>query len=212
MTAKQNETITIPIMKALDSAWSVIRRNHPEVPACALVMASGFSDNHPRWAHWATDRWTVGKAQQPELFIAGEGLARGGGDMMATLLHEATHAVAEAREIDDTSRQGRYHNGHFATLAAELGLVAAKMGSFGFAETTMTPATATRYIRPIALIDAAIKAGGFRRRELTGAAATTSNNGASIVCVCEPPRRIRVAPSVLELGEITCGLCGEDFS
>ena len=31
-------------------------------------------------------------------------------DVLDTLLHEAAHALAAARGIKDTSRQGRYHN------------------------------------------------------------------------------------------------------
>jgi len=33
----------------------------------------------------------------------------------------------------------------------------------------------------------------------------------SSVCRCGCPRRIVVAPSILALGPITCGNCGEDF-
>ena len=35
--------------------------------------------------------------------------------MLATLLHEAAHALARVREIQDTSRQGRYHNQRCST-------------------------------------------------------------------------------------------------
>ena len=54
--------------------------------------------------------------------ISGEGLRRTAHDVLGTLLHEAAHALAHARGIKDTSRQGRYHNKHFKTLAEELGL------------------------------------------------------------------------------------------
>lgn len=37
----------------------------------------------------------------------------------------------------------------------------------------------------------------------------SNNNGQS--CTCECGRRIRVAPSVLEAGPITCGVCGSPF-
>ena len=40
----------------------------------------------------------------------------------AVILHEAAHALAYARGIKDTSRQGRYHNKHFKTCAEQLGL------------------------------------------------------------------------------------------
>ena len=54
--------------------------------------------------------------------ISGEGLARTPREVLGTLLHEAAHALAAARGITDTSRQGRYHNKKYAALAAELGL------------------------------------------------------------------------------------------
>ena len=54
--------------------------------------------------------------------ISGEGLRRSPREVLGTLLHEAAHALAHARGIKDTSRQGRYHNKHFKTLAEELGL------------------------------------------------------------------------------------------
>jgi hypothetical protein len=45
-------------------------------------------------------------------------------------MHEATHGVAWTRQIADTSRQGRSHNGRFRAIAEELGLeVTAARGS-----------------------------------------------------------------------------------
>ena len=49
--------------------------------------------------------------------ISGEGLARTPREVLGTLLHEAAHALADARGITDTSRQGRYHNKKYALLA-----------------------------------------------------------------------------------------------
>ena len=54
--------------------------------------------------------------------ISGEGLARTPREVLGTLLHEAAHALAAARGITGTSRQGRYHNKKYARLADELGL------------------------------------------------------------------------------------------
>ena len=54
--------------------------------------------------------------------ISGEGLRRTARDVLGVLLHEAAHALAAARGIKDTSRQGRYHNTQYKTLAEELGI------------------------------------------------------------------------------------------
>ena len=41
---------------------------------------------------------------------------------LQTMLHEAVHALAHARGVNDTSRGGKYHNKRaFVALAAELG-------------------------------------------------------------------------------------------
>ncbi|WP_297495484.1 hypothetical protein [Pseudonocardia sp.] len=42
--------------------------------------------------------------------------------MLATLLHEAAHALAHVRGIKDSSRQGRWHNAKFKALSEELGI------------------------------------------------------------------------------------------
>ena len=71
--------------------------------------------------------------------------------MLGTLLHEAAHALADARGITDTSRQGRYHNKKYALLAAELGLDVAEDSRFGWTVTTVPDATAGRYATQLAL-------------------------------------------------------------
>jgi hypothetical protein len=47
---------------------------------------------------------------------------RSSADVLGILLPEAAHAIADRRGIKDTSRQGRYHNARFRTLADEVGL------------------------------------------------------------------------------------------
>ena len=89
--------------------------------------------------------------------ISGEGLRRTPREVLATLLHEAVHALAAARGITDTSRQGRYHNRKFALLAAELGLdVDEDPGQFGWSVTTVPDTTARRYADGLALLTAAM--------------------------------------------------------
>jgi hypothetical protein len=62
----------------------------------------------------------------PEVFVGGEGLARGPAHVLATLLHEAAHALAHVRGIKDTPRQGRWHNARFKALAQEVGIEVSK--------------------------------------------------------------------------------------
>ena len=96
------------ILKVLEDTWLEIRRWHPEIPPAVIIIASGTDGKHPRWGHHSPGRWNVNGQQYAEIMISGEGLRRSAPDVLGTLLHEAAHALAHARGIKDTSRQGRY--------------------------------------------------------------------------------------------------------
>ena len=148
--------------------------------------------------------------------------------MLGTLLHEATHALAHARGIKDTSRGGRYHNRRFKELAEELGITVEQSASIGWSDTTVPEDTQATYAHTLVELGAALT--WYRQAEgalaITGPGSTpgggaagggtisgggrrSNNNG--VACTCECGRRIRVAPSVLELGPIACGVCGSLF-
>jgi hypothetical protein len=60
-------------------------------------------------------------ARLPEVFVGGEGLPVARPILLATLLHEAAHALAHIRRIKkDTSWQGHRHNAGFTSLAEEV--------------------------------------------------------------------------------------------
>jgi hypothetical protein len=203
--------ISAPLVAALEAMWAAIVKRHPDVPAAVVVVASGTDgrkSGEGRWGHFAALRWVRGDAQLPEVLVAGEGLARGEEPVLATLLHEAAHGLADARQIHDTSRQGRYHNRHYQRLAEELGLEVTVAGSFGWASTTLSDATRSEYRRELARLAAALTL--FRRAERTGAGKARSSN--LLACVCGCPRKIRVAAATLEIGPIVCGICDEHFT
>jgi hypothetical protein len=81
------------------------------------------------------------------VLVSGEGLQWGPVDVLGTLLHEAAHGLAYARKLSDTSRQGRYHNRRYATLAGELGLDVAHLGPLGWSPTSVPEQTAALYAR-----------------------------------------------------------------
>ncbi len=83
--------------------------------------------------------------------------------MLATLLHEAAHGLAFVRGIEDTSRQGRYHNRRYRVLAEELGLEVTEAGAFGWSSTTLREATVKQYRRELVRLRAALTL--YRRGE-----------------------------------------------
>lgn len=144
----------------------------------------------------------------PEVFVGGEGLARGPAAVLGTLLHEAAHALAHVRGVKDTSRQGRWHNARFKALAEELGIEVAKDPRIGWSPTTTPAATRDGYAEVIAELGRVLRL--HRSVEITDSGRTKKPSQPP--CVCECGRRIRVSPTVLAAGPITCGVCGADFT
>ncbi|WP_417512528.1 hypothetical protein [Microbacterium sp.] len=203
-------TVTAPLVEAIEAAWAAIQDAHNDVPEVVVTLGSGSSAKGLTLGHFAADRWVRGEDAVHELFVGGEGLARGGSDVMGTLIHEAAHAAAQARGIKDTSRQGRYHNQQFRAIAESFGLTIEHDPKLGWSTTTLPQASAARYAATIAALDAAITA--HRRAEVHTAngGRKSSNNGAAATCGCG--RKVRASLAVLDAGPILCGLCGDEFT
>jgi len=223
--------ISAPMVAALESAWAAIRARHPEVPAVVLVLGAGSIGNAGglRLGHFAAMRWadpdqtnatdedaadgtdgepsTGQPVRLPEVFIGGEGLVRGAADVLGTLLHEAAHALAHVRGIKDTSRQGRWHNAKFKALAEELGIEVAKDPRIGWSPTTIPASTREQYAEVIDELGRVLRL--HRAVEVAGG---KDKKPSPPPCVCECGRKIRVSPTVLAAGPITCGVCGADFT
>src|SRR5262245_46740635 len=68
------------IITALETAWTAIRRRHPEIPAVVIITGSGTAQagtprGYQRRGHHWPERWVTGDKDEkraPELFIAGE--------------------------------------------------------------------------------------------------------------------------------------------
>lgn len=230
--AEVDPLLSAPILAVLERTWTAIRHRHADLPHVVMVLASGSDGAPAGWlklGHFAAMRWETRDDVMPEVFVGGEGLARGPIGVLGTLLHEAAHALAHARGIKDTSRQGRYHNARYAELAQSVGLEVAQIKPIGWSNTTVAEQTAVDYAGTIAELATALTI--FRRSEAGhfisggdpddepggGDAARTrgpvrrpaSRNGLACICACG--RRIRVALSVFAAGEIICSLCQRPF-
>ena len=196
------------ILKVLEETWLEIRRWHPDIPPAVIIIASGTDGKHPRWGHHAPGRWNVNGEQTTEIMISGEGLRRTPHDVFGTLLHEAAHALAHARGIKDTSRQGRYHNKQFKNCAEELALTVTHDDRNGWAATTLTPAAERAYARQLDALTQAMTL--WRHGETTTGTATRRNtNLIAAICLCG--RSIRLAASTLAEAPIICQACDGKF-
>ena len=191
----------------LEHTWQAIRSRHPQVPEAVLVVASGAEGKRLNLGHFAPHRWQVQGADRHEVLIGSEGLQRGPVDVLDTLLHEAAHGLAQARGVQDTSRQGRYHNRRYATLASELGLEVASVQPIGWSATTVPDTTAAAYAGQLEDLAAALVL--WRRHEHRSGPGGRSRNLLAASCGCG--RRIRVAKTTLVEAPILCGACDQHF-
>jgi hypothetical protein len=195
------------LVAALEHTWQTIRSRHPQVPEAVLVVASGAEGKRLNLGHFAPHRWQVNGADRHEVLVGGEGLQRGPSDVLGTLLHEAAHGLAQARSIADTSRQGRYHNRRYATLARELGLEVASIQPIGWSATTVPGTTVAAYAGQLEELAAALVL--WRRQEHRIGPGPRSRNLLAATCGCG--RRIRVAKATLAQAPILCGRCAQPF-
>jgi hypothetical protein len=195
------------LVAALEHAWQSIRRRHPDVPEAVLVVASGSEGKRLNLGHFAPHRWQVVGADRHEVLVGGEGLHRGALEVLGTLLHEAAHGLAQARQVHDTSRQGRYHNRRYATLAGELGLEVASVKPIGWSATTVPEPTAAAHAGQLEELQAALVL--WRRQEHRIGSSSRSRNLLAAACACG--RRIRAAKATLAEAPILCTLCQEPF-
>ncbi|PJE97119.1 hypothetical protein CUT44_14145 [Streptomyces carminius] len=157
--------IAAGVTGALVGAWNAIRAQHPDVPEAVITMATGGRESARKLAHFEPRRWRLreGDDVHHEVFVTAESLQGGAEEVFSHLLHEAVHAVCEARGVDDCSAS-QYHNKKFRDAAAELGLrqkgdVSAYFKKkYGFAGTEPTEETAAAYAEQVMALDEAIRA------------------------------------------------------
>ena len=196
------------LVATLEHTWQTIRTRHPELPQAVLVVASGAEGKRLNLGHFAPHRWQVNGTDRHEVLVGGEGLQRGPLEVLGTLLHEAAHGLAQARDVQDTSRQGRYHNRRYATLARELGLNVASVQPIGWSATTVPDTTAAAYAGQLQELQAALVL--WRRHEHRSGTGPRSRNHLAASCGCG--RRIRVAKTTLVEAPILCGACAQPFA
>jgi hypothetical protein len=124
-----------------DTVVEAARRRPDELPGLVetlqdevLLTTGGTSRLAYGW--FAESAWQYGDRRVHELFVnadlrAANTLATPAEEVLVTLLHEACHVWAQATDIKDTSRDGRYHNRRFAEIALIIGLGVEKDTSIG---------------------------------------------------------------------------------
>ena len=207
------------LVQALEWEWEAIRSHHPEVPDNVVIMPAP-SGRRQKLGYFCANKWEaidtprsseletfedLLKPARHEVMIGAEGLDRHGNDVFETLLHEAAHGLAYARNIRDTSRNGHYHNMRFKQVAEELGLNVEYDERSGHALTTIPITTVAEYAAVLGDLTTALQIWRRPAQKLP----KSDKNLLAGECGCE--RRIRAAKSEFKKGGITCNFCGEEF-
>ena len=89
------------------------------------------------YAHYVPfDIWDTKDAPKREINIASGTLDRPLENILASLLHEMVHMYNDCvLHVQDTSRQGTYHNRRFAQTAEAKGLIVTRSDKYGWAHT-----------------------------------------------------------------------------
>lgn len=242
-----HETTGSAVVQLLEKVWTRIRADHQELPDVVIVTGTGMI-GPARWGHFRPNGWQTraegeGAATNlalGEMFMAGETLAKGARQVLQTMLHEAAHTLAQVRGLKDTSRQNRWHNKTFRTLAEELGLEHKRDNAdpqHGFSFVTLTEATEAKYADLLDDLDREIRLvvdlpwflrdqetqgngktedeggeyiHGGRRKPKAGGTAQSGNLKAT--CGCPDPLIIRLSRKVLELAVVRCDECEQLFT
>lgn len=233
------ETTGSAVVRLMERVHERIRQNHPEVPAVVIVTGAGTGPLGGKWGHFRPRGWMAQAAEEGaaathihEMFMAGETLAKGARQVLQTMLHESAHALAETREVQDTSRQGRWHNKAFLTTAQEMGLEYRKDKAnpqIGYSEVTLTDATVDEYKDLLDALEAEIhlmvrlpgwlggqdddgeSEGGEGMGKAPKGEPKPNTNNIKCVCRCEEPNIIRMSRKVLDQEVVNCGDCDSLF-
>lgn len=207
-TPKPDGPAISAVVRVLEDIWAMIRARHGQVPPVVIIIASGTERKQAVWGYHAPGRWVTGNEQRAEIMISGEGLRREPADVLGVLLHEAAHALAAARSIKDTSRQGRYHNTKYKVLAEELGLAAESHPAIGWSLTTVPGPTIEAYKDQLVALQDAMTLWRTDETQIP----TTRRNSNLIAAICPCGRSIRAAASTLAEAPIVCTACGDPFT
>jgi len=190
---------------AIERALAAVRTIHPDVrPAIVVVFRHDRGD---RRGHYQPESWTSSNTDIDEIHVSSTILAEGAASVLRTLLHEAAHSVARTRNVQDQSRQARWHNQNFASLADELGLVTERSPHVGIATPDLKPATRATFANVLADLQQSLD---LHQEPASSSRPRVGSRMLKLTCpACR--RVIRATHRTMNVGPIRCVPCAADF-
>ena len=202
-------------VRALEAAWESLRGVQPEIPAAVLTFVDTRSRRRVR-GYFAKSVWKKRRNSAHEIGVSPTLIGDPKG-MVATMLHEAAHAVLwEVGKAGGIGSTPYYHTKVFRDQAQAFGLACEFLNTrYGW---TLTSWPSNRipvhYRSVIALIRAEMPAGlKNKRTSVSVKGRKLPPSGHTLLeCDCaDRNRSVYVKKSILEAGGVMCDYCGSEF-
>jgi hypothetical protein len=192
------------VIAALERCSAAIQIQHPEAPDALINVELRRCPT----ASFIRSVWITSKGDTAAITLSKAALLQPAAKLFAIFLHEVAHGLANARGLQDTSRQGRYHNKRYVRCAEEIGLVVGPRDEeSGFANTWLHADTRACYEIEIASLERALTV--FPNRQALAPHLVKPPQRVHVYCRCG--RHLRLLLRTVKEGPLRCGLCGSPF-
>jgi len=203
-----------PIVHALERAYTAIRMENPDARPAVITVYRHDSGTLRGYFHESqfisrqAEREDGDPQRWDEIQIDSTILQEPARQVLCTLLHEACHSIASHRDIQDTSRQGRYHNRNFAALAQEVGLTTSTLSGIGVVTPDVAEETAKRYATVLQDLGETLTL--YQEPRVRAPKGKRKSRMVKATCpACE--RIIRASQKTFDAGVIICQPCAAPF-
>lgn len=199
---------------ALEAAWKALQKLWPEIPPAVLTFVDASSRSR-RHGYFARSTWKKRRGAAHEVAISPK-LIGHPKDLLATMLHEAAHAVLhEAGRNGGLGSSRYYHTKEFRDQCQRFGLKCEFLNTrYGWTLTSWPKSRVPvryRTIRARLRRNLPAGTGGHVPVKAIGRPLPLTGH-TMLVCGCDGGNRtIYVKKSVLEKGGVMCSFCGQAF-
>ena len=194
----------------LEQAWRELRARHRRIPPAVLLVLSAGDRKGSKLGHFSASSWKYNRALRAHEIAVSPALFASPEDLLATLLHEAAHAILHS---DHGGVSGRYyHLATFRDVCQQLGLECQfKNTRYGWTITGWPAEGVPSIYDPALRVLRTLPPGTEVLRPDDRASPLPKSGWVRLACRCIPERAVYTARSVASDGGVECAICGCAF-
>lgn len=202
----------------LEAVWQRLGEQIHGLPGAVVLILHAHAS---RRGHFSPSTWKYVADRNVHEVAVNPNLFETPAELLATLVHEAAHAVlfegnpARINHCGGCSRDGYYHRREFRDQCRLLGLECGFVNNrYGWCRTWWPEGgVPDRYSAILNLLTNSLPWGTGAQPIFRVRTRETPKSGhVKLVCKCSPPRRIYSTKSVLVKGGIRCECCNTNFN